>query len=89
MACAPEGQVSRRREGSNLGRLPRGAIASSPLAPSTITLRASGSDAAISAIRAAGLASATARTHSAPARVLPNPRPARISQTVQGQSGGN
>jgi len=35
-------------------------------------------------MRAFAVATATLRTHSAPARVLPAPRPPRISQVVQG-----
>jgi hypothetical protein len=65
------GQVSSRFEGSKSGRSLGEAIASSPLGPSTITRRASPSEAPTSAIRAVGSASAIARTHSAPARVLP------------------
>ncbi|OYX96142.1 MAG: hypothetical protein B7Y74_02220 [Novosphingobium sp. 35-62-5] len=59
----------------------------SPLSPSTITLRASCSDAPTSAIRASGLLSATLRTHSAPSRVFPNPRPAMTSHTRQSPAG--
>jgi hypothetical protein len=71
VAIAPLPQVSWRFEGSNLGRLPGGAMASRPLGPSTITRRASPSESPTSAIRAVASASAMARTHSAPARVLP------------------
>jgi hypothetical protein len=62
-------------------------MARRPLCPSTITLRASARFAATSAIRASGSASAMLRTHSAPARVLPKPRPAMISQMRQTPSG--
>jgi hypothetical protein len=77
------GQVSRRSDGSNAGTRPGGLIARMPLSPSTITARASPRVAPISAIRKPGSASASSRTHSAPARVLPKPRPAMISQVRQ------
>jgi hypothetical protein len=76
-------------EGSKCGLCPGRQIASSPLSPSTITARASASEDETSAIRASGLAWATIRTHSAPDRVLPNPRPAMIIQMRQSPSGGN
>src|SRR3546814_2211207 len=56
-------------------------MASSPLSPSTITERASCSVAPTKAIRADPSLSAIERTHSAPARVFPKPRPAIISHT--------
>ena len=46
--------------------------------------RTSASEAPISAIRACGSERATCCTHSAPARVLPKPRPAQISQIRRG-----
>lgn len=64
-------------------------MASNPLSPSTITARASASEEDTSAIRAAGWLSAIIRTHSAPERVLPNPRPASIIQTRQSPGGGS
>jgi hypothetical protein len=58
--------------------------------PSTITLRASAKVSPISAMRRealrakSGSPSAMPRTHSAPVRVLPAPRPPSMSQVVQG-----
>ena len=79
----------RCNEGSNTGLWPGRQIASNPLSPSTITARASASEAETSAIRASGLSSAIIRTHSAPARVLPKPRPAMIIHTRQSPGGGS
>jgi len=89
VAIAPPGQVSRRSDGSQRGRVFGGATARSPLSPSIITARASPSEPPTSAIRAAGSASATLRTHSAPARVLPKPRPAMTNQVRQSPGGGS
>ena len=61
---------------------------SNPEAPSTITSRASCSVGAISAMRRAPRHSAARRTHSAPARVLPAPRPPKNNQTRQSPVGG-
>jgi hypothetical protein len=83
------GHVSRRTELSYVGRRHGAPIDSSPLSPSTITLRASCNDDPTSAIRASGSASATLRTHSAPSRVLPNPRPAITSHTRQALAGAS
>jgi hypothetical protein len=60
----------------------RRATLSSPLTPSIITLRASSIDAATNANRRLPII-ASRCTHSAPARVLPKPRPAIISHTRQ------
>jgi hypothetical protein len=54
-----------------------------PLSPSTMTERTSARLAPISAMRAAPSLRATSLIHSAPARVLPKPRPAQISQVRQ------
>jgi hypothetical protein len=78
-----------RKLGSNTGASAPGAAASTPLSPSTITLRTSVKLAPTSAIRAAPSARATSRTHSAPARVLPKPRPAQISQVRHASCGGS
>ena len=58
-----------------------------PLSPSIITRRTSSIVPPTSASRAPGVARATALIHSAPARVLPNPRPARINQIRQSPGG--
>jgi len=76
-------------EGSKTGLCPGRQIASNPLSPSTITARASASEAETSAMRASGFASAIIRTHSAPERVLPKPRPAMIIQMRQSPGGGS
>src|SRR5712692_867236 len=60
-----------------------------PLSPSTITLRASAAVSATNAIRPQRCLSTCSRTHSAPLRVFPNPRPAKISHTRQFPSGAN
>ena len=79
----PLGQVSSRLLGSNFSLVRRlAASVISPLDPSTITLRASSMVAPTSAIRT-GRTAARARIHSAPARVLPKPRPASMSHTFQ------
>ena len=75
---------------SRSGARLRGCTASNPETPSTITSRASCSVSPTSAIgpSAASLPLASFRTHSAPARVLPAPRPPSRSQVVQSPSGG-
>ena len=66
-----------------------------PDGPNTITSRASSSVSPTRATRelvpgSPGLPPSTcARTHSAPARVLPAPRPPRMTQVVQSPSGGS
>jgi hypothetical protein len=61
-----------------------------PLTPSTITRRASSMVAPNKAIRTPGRLRASLSIHSAPALVLPKPRPASISQVRQPLSfGGN
>jgi hypothetical protein len=88
-ASLPLRQVSRPRLGSHSTLLPlRAATESTPLTPSTITRRASSIVAPMSAIRTPGRLRASPSIHSAPARVLPNPRPAIISQLRQPWSGG-
>lgn len=89
VACAPLRHVRRRSDGSKSGRSSLSWHARMPLSPSTITARASVSEADTSAIRAAGCEVAMCRTHSAPARVLPKPRPAQISQIRHSPSGGS
>ena len=89
MACAPFAQVRRRRLGSHAGAMPGGDTARMPLSPSIITLRTSASDAPTSAILACGSLRADSRTHSAPARVLPKPRPAQTSHVCQSPAGGS
>ena len=77
-----------------------GCTASRPDTPSIITARTSASVSPTSAMRAcrrwrsAARRAPCARTHSAPARVLPAPRPPRISQVLHGPppcaaAGGN
>src|SRR5581483_3616412 len=63
----------------------------SPETPSIITSRTSAKVSPTSAIGPAGGGSpvASARTHSAPARVLPEPRPPRRSHTSQSPSGAS
>ena len=71
------------------GRPARGRRAARmPDGPSTITWRTSSAVSPTSAIDPAPPLSASIRTHSAPARVLPKPRPGIISQTRR-PSGGN
>ncbi len=88
VARAPLGQVSRRRVGSYRGRNHGGLIARMPLSPLTIVSRTSAAVAPTSAIRPAAPLSARRRTHSAAARVLPDPRPISNSQVRQSPSGG-
>ena len=84
----PLGHVSFFRLGSHLTFTWRlRATLMIPLTPSTITLRASSILAATKAILIPRLA-ANWLTHSAPARVLPNPRPAIISHTRQPSPSG-
>jgi hypothetical protein len=78
-----------RKLGSNCGASAPGAAASTPLSPSTMTLHTSVSEAPTSAIRALPSLRATSRTHSAPARVLPKPRPAQISQVRHASRGAS
>ncbi len=85
-AIVPFAKTIRRRLASKIGR-GRGATARMPETPSTITSRASPSVSATSAIRSPGVR-ASSSTHSAPARVLPAPRPPIISQHRQSPSGG-
>src|SRR3954451_21762744 len=66
---------------------PRCATFTSPLGPSIITLATSSRLPPISAIRASGVSRARCSTHSAPAPVLPKPRPAISSHTVQSPFG--
>ncbi len=89
-ASLPFGHVSRPTLGSHLTR-PRLRVAtlSTPLTPSTMILRASSILAPTSAIRILGRLRASFSTHSAPARVLPKPRPAIISQVRHPLAGGS
>ena len=88
-AIAPFGQRSRRRDTSKAGRWRR-AMRQMPEMPSIITSRASPSVSATSAMRKSDClpADATRCTHSAPARVLPEPRPPISSHVRQSPSGG-
>jgi hypothetical protein len=89
IASAPVRQMRRPLEGSNRGLVAAGETARMPLSPSTITARAPRSVAPTRAMRASFRLSAIERTHSAPARVLPKPRPPMISQVRQSPSGGS
>jgi hypothetical protein len=60
-----------------------------PLSPSTMIAATSSRLPPTSAIRAPGFARARASTHSAPVRVLPKPRPARISQLRHSPGGAS
>ena len=83
-ASLPFGQRSRPTLGSQLSfRRSRLATLTSPLTPSTMMLRASPMVAPTNATRTPGLALASRKIHSAPALVLPKPRPASISHTRQ------
>ena len=81
---------ARLRVVSQRGRSRRPCTASRPETPSTITSRTSAAVSPISAMRPSGRIencarpSASAFTHSAPARVLPAPRPPRISHVRHG-----
>ena len=89
MAIAPFGQVSLRFEGSYFGRFQGGDTASMPLSPSTIVSLASAAVGAMSARRLHFPVSTRCLASSAPSRVLPYPRPARQSHTLQSPSGGS
>ena len=89
VAVTPLGHVNLLLVGSYNGLLLFGAILSNPLGPSTITSRQSLAVAAIKAIWLTRALSASDRIHSAPALVLPKPRPARISHVDQFPSGGS
>ncbi len=84
-AIAPFGQVTCRRDGSKHGRSSAGCTARRPETPSTITLRASAKFSATKAMRASSPPGSLTswRTHSAPARVFPAPRPPNRIQLVQ------
>jgi len=88
VACAPFSHTNRRRLLSKRGRVASVWQARMPLSPSTITARASRIELATSAMRAEPSDKAMRRTHSAPARVLPKPRPAITSQVRQSPGGG-
>src|SRR5262245_30464780 len=64
-------------------------MAFSPLGPSIITSRTSCSVGPMRATRLTPRRSTRSRTHSAPARVFPAPRPPIISHTRQSPSGGS
>lgn len=97
-AWLPSGQTSRQRELTSSGCRSCHSSDIRPDTPSTITSRASAQLGPTSAIRS-GRAGRNGeriseRSHSAPARVLPDPRPPRISQLDQscdacGSPGGN
>ena len=97
-ACRPKRSAPRCRSARSAGRCSaptspaacRRATLSTRSRPSTIMRRASSSVAPTSAIRTPGRLCAISSIHSAPARVLPKPRPAIISQVRQpGASGGS
>ena len=94
-ASAPFGHTSRRRLACHSGRRSGGEQARIPDGPNTITSRACASVSPTRATREQSPASpgpppsTCARTHSAPARVLPAPRPPRTTQVVQSPSGGS
>ena len=84
MAIAPFGQVTRRLDGSYSGvPLAVRHTVSNPDSPSIMTSRASAEVRATSATRFLPPFTCCL-THSAPARVLPNPRPAIRSQVRHG-----
>ena len=95
MASAPLGQINRFWLIFSSGRRSGGEVASRPDSPSTITARTWSMVSPISATRRdrpaeSGIAPSTcARIHSAPARVLPAPRPPRITQVCQSPSGSS
>src|SRR3989344_1402853 len=70
-----------------LGRSPSRLMVRIPLSPSTITRRTSSSVSATKARRRHFFCRIQVSRVSAPVRVLPNPRPARINHTVQSPSG--
>lgn len=72
-----------------MGRSHGGEMATIPEGPLTIVSRASADVGATSAMRRAAPDSTRSRMNSAPARVLPNPRPARISHQSQPPGGAN
>jgi len=83
------GKRTRLHEASNTGLRSGGQQANIPLSPSTMTDLASFREEDTRAMRASELFSAIMRTHSAPALVLPKPRPARMSQLRQSPIGGS
>jgi hypothetical protein len=88
VATAPFGHVRRRFDGSYRGRSQSGEMAMMPLSPSTMTSRTSAAVGPTSAIRFLPLAISW-RTHSAPVRVLPKPRPASRSHVRQSPRGAS
>lgn len=88
---APFGQMSRPaglKLGSHFGRNHGGETARIPDSPSTIVPRTSPSVRPIKAMRTRP-SRATSRTHSAPTRVLPQPRPQRASHSRQSPGGAS
>jgi len=94
-AKAPFGQISRRRVEIQTGRRSGGLAARIPDGPKTITSRAWSSVSPTSATARAAPSSngpgpsTIDLTHSAPARVLPAPRPPMQTQVRQSPSGGS
>ncbi len=78
VAIAPLGHVTRRFDGSYFGMSHGGLTARMPDSPSTIVSRASAAVGATRAMRPT--LSFCSRTHSAPTRVLPQPRPVMVIQ---------
>src|SRR6185312_3769546 len=88
VASAPLGQMSRLPV--SRGASPGGCSRSRPLSPSTMMAIASLIVSPTSAMGDTGWGPvANARIHSAPARVLPEPRPPMTSQVTQSPGGGN
>ena len=89
------GQTSRLRVASHFGRRSGGEQARMPLSPNTITSRTCSIVSPTSATRRERPTSngrepsTSARTHSAPARVLPAPRPPMTTHVRQSPSGGS
>src|SRR5687767_12693326 len=86
---APFGHVNLRFEGSYVGLFHGGQTAKIPAGPSTTVSLTSPAVAATSAMRLRRPDSISPRTHSAPALVFPEPRPAIRSQNVHCLFGGN
>ena len=86
-ACEPLWNVTLRFDGSYCGRWCGGNTVSRPDSPSIMTSRTSAAVAPTRAICFAVPLFTCSRTNSAPVRVLPNPRPARISHVRQLPSG--
>ena len=89
VAIAPLGHVNRRTDGFHVGRKSLGEQDRMPDSPSIITSRTSPGVRLIKANRRRPPRRTWSITHSAIARVLPEPRPAMNAQTSQSPSGGS